>query len=270
MTRLPFLVINLIRQRDTQEERRKESRALAKRAHEGEAGGERTKREERETRILNTAQDLLQKWGYRKTTLDDIAREAGIAKGTIYLSWPTRDKLFMAVVERAQISLLHEIARRMEQDPEGMNLIGLVKHSIEVTLENPVSRALVLRDTDFLGRLVHEQETATMVGQITGYMALLQALRSIGVVRDDVDLQEQAYSILTASWGPLLINTVLPAEMSLSDEMTVSIVVTTLKRLLNPDMPPSEAQRQAGEQIFRTYLEQLQIEQLHPDKNSPL
>lgn len=200
----------------------------------------------------------MQKWGYRKTTLDDIAREAGVAKGTIYLYWPTRDKLFMAIIERAQFSLLAEVTRRMEEDPESMTLIGLVKHSIQVTLENPVTRALILRDTDFLGHLIiNEMHTAAYQAQLAGYMALLQTLRDIGVVRGDIDPQEQAYAILTASWGPLLINTLLPDELRLSDELTISVVVTTLKRLLDPDIPPTEEQRLAGERIFRAYLEQL-------------
>ncbi|HEV2580965.1 MAG TPA: helix-turn-helix domain-containing protein [Ktedonobacteraceae bacterium] len=43
---------------------------------------ERTLRAER---LLDVAAALLVRWGYRKTTLDDVAREAGVGKGTIYL-----------------------------------------------------------------------------------------------------------------------------------------------------------------------------------------
>ena len=35
--------------------------------------------------ILDAADGLIQRFGYQKTTVDDIAREAGIGKGTIYL-----------------------------------------------------------------------------------------------------------------------------------------------------------------------------------------
>lgn len=233
---------------------------MAKRATDRDAGSERSKRGEREKRILDAAIELLQKWGYRKTTLEDIAREAGVAKGTIYLYWPTREKLFMAIIEREESKLLGEIARRMEDDPEGMNLIGLTKHSILATLANPVMKALILQDTQFLGELlVREFNNANAEAQLAGYMTILQRLREIGLIRSDIDLQDQALSALTSSWGPLLVNPLLPPGQHLSDERMVSIVVTTLKRLLEPDIPPTREQRQQGEQIFRAYIEQLAI-----------
>ncbi len=51
----------------------------------------RPKRQERAERILDAAAALIQRWGYNKTTIDDIAKQAGVAKGTIYLHWKTRD-----------------------------------------------------------------------------------------------------------------------------------------------------------------------------------
>ncbi len=231
---------------------------MAKRANEEVSGGEKSKREEREKRILDASMGLLQKWGYRKTTLEDIAREARVAKGTIYLYWSTREKLFIAIIEREQGKLLSEIARRMEEDPEGMTLIGLVKNSILATLENPVARALILQDTDFLGELlIREFNATTYQAQLVGYMALLQSLRETGLIRSDIELQEQALAVMTSSWGPLLINPLLPDELRLSDQQMVSLIVTTLKRLLEPDNPPTEEQRQAGEQAFRAYMEQI-------------
>jgi AcrR family transcriptional regulator len=235
---------------------------LAKQANGGRSGGDKSKREEREKRILDAAIALSQKWGYRKTTLEDIAREAGVAKGTIYLYWPTREKLFMAIIEREQGKLLQEIARRMESDPEGTTLIGLVKHSILATLEAPVMRALILQDTHFLGDLfVREFNASNAEAQLTAYIAILQRLREIGLIRDDIDLQDQALSTLTTSWGPLLVNPLLPPEQRLSDDRIASVVVTTLKRLLEPDTPPTEEQHRQGEQLFRAYMEQLSIYQ---------
>jgi len=230
---------------------------LAKRASDGRVNKERSKREERERRILNAAVELLQKWGYRKTTLDDIAREAGVAKGTIYLYWPTRERLFIAIIEREQVKLLREISQRMAEDAEGMTLVGLIKHSILATLANPVTRALILQDTDFLGELIiREFNASTYQAQLDGYLALLQFLRDAHLIRSDIELQEQALAVVSASWGMLLINPLLPDEMRLSDEQMVAVVVTTLKRLLEPDSPPTAEQRQVGEQAFRAYMEQ--------------
>ncbi len=230
---------------------------MAKRAREDAANEERPKREERERRILDAAVELLQKWGYRKTTLEDIAREARVAKGTLYLSWPTRDKLFMAIIEREQTRLLREIVSRMEADPADLTLIGLVKHSIRATLQNPVTRALILQDAEFLGELIiREFNAASYQAQLDGYMALLQFLRENCLIRDDIELQEQALAVVSASWGVLLVNPLLPDNLRISDEQMISIVVTTLKRLLEPDIPPTEEQRRIGENAFRAYMNQ--------------
>ena len=59
---------------------------------EGEPQRERSKRQVRAERILDAAATLVERWGYHKTTIDDIAKQAGVAKGTIYLHWKTRDR----------------------------------------------------------------------------------------------------------------------------------------------------------------------------------
>ncbi len=61
---------------------------------------DRSRRQGRADRILDAAAELILRWGYRKTTIDDIARQAGVAKGTIYLHWKTREDLFMALLTR--------------------------------------------------------------------------------------------------------------------------------------------------------------------------
>lgn len=64
---------------------------------------------ERAHRILDAAAELILRWGYDKTTIDDIARQAGVAKGTIYLHWKTRDALFVALLRRERVATLDEV-----------------------------------------------------------------------------------------------------------------------------------------------------------------
>jgi AcrR family transcriptional regulator len=55
---------------------------------------------DKSARILKAALDLFVRYGIKRTSIDDIAREAGIAKGTLYLYYPSKDALFAAVAER--------------------------------------------------------------------------------------------------------------------------------------------------------------------------
>jgi AcrR family transcriptional regulator len=51
-------------------------------------------------RILDAAERLLGRFGYRKMTVEDIAAEAGIGKGTVYLSFPSKEEVVLSTVDR--------------------------------------------------------------------------------------------------------------------------------------------------------------------------
>jgi AcrR family transcriptional regulator len=63
---------------------------------------------ERREQILQAAVRLWTGHGFEATTLEAIAREAGIAKGTVYLYFATKEDLLAAAVERW--SLLPDVA----------------------------------------------------------------------------------------------------------------------------------------------------------------
>ena len=51
--------------------------------------------------ILDATDRLLARYGYRKMTVEDIAVETGIGKGTIYLHFERKDDLLVALWEEA-------------------------------------------------------------------------------------------------------------------------------------------------------------------------
>src|SRR5262245_64893856 len=58
-------------------------------------GEERTER--RRAAILAAAQNCFWKSGIRRTAIEDVANEAGLAKGTIYLYFESKEELFAAL-----------------------------------------------------------------------------------------------------------------------------------------------------------------------------
>lgn len=63
------------------------------------------------TRILDAAQALFWRYGLRRTSIDDVANEAGVAKGTVYLYFDSKETLFFEVSER----LCAEVWRQMNE-----------------------------------------------------------------------------------------------------------------------------------------------------------
>lgn len=47
--------------------------------------------------IISSALDLFRHYGYRRTSMEDIARAAAVAKGTLYLYFRSKDELFEAI-----------------------------------------------------------------------------------------------------------------------------------------------------------------------------
>ena len=52
----------------------------------------------RQEEILAAAFEVFAAHGYEATRIDEVARQAGIAKGTIYLYFRDKERLFQAVV----------------------------------------------------------------------------------------------------------------------------------------------------------------------------
>jgi AcrR family transcriptional regulator len=54
----------------------------------------------REDLILDAVDRLLARYGYKKMTIDDLAREAGIGKGTVYLHFRSKEDVVLSHVDR--------------------------------------------------------------------------------------------------------------------------------------------------------------------------
>src|SRR5438270_9922900 len=66
-------------------------------------------RQEREVLILQVSEEVLMEKGYYETSMDEIAARVGIAKGTVYLHFPSKEDLVIAIFQRDMERLLQLI-----------------------------------------------------------------------------------------------------------------------------------------------------------------
>jgi AcrR family transcriptional regulator len=83
----------------------------------GAAQGPRDRRRRKEARpqeILGAALAEFAANGYAATRLDDVARRAGISKGTIYLYFDSKEELFREVVRQSVVPQLENLRAAVE------------------------------------------------------------------------------------------------------------------------------------------------------------
>ena len=80
--------------------------------------------------ILDATDRLLARFGYRKMTVEDIAAEAGIGKGSIYLHFSSKEEVVLSHIDRIVDRLrerLKEIARSDATAAERLRLMLLTR-----------------------------------------------------------------------------------------------------------------------------------------------
>ncbi len=70
--------------------------------------------DETKERILNVAANIFSKFGFHKTTVDEIARAAHKAKGSVYYHFESKEDLFQKVVDKEFQTLRTELIEAID------------------------------------------------------------------------------------------------------------------------------------------------------------
>ena len=74
------------------------------------------RREDRREKILNVAENMFLHAGYAGTAMSDVATRVGGSKATLWSYFPSKEKLFSAVVERASLSFRKRLSEILHND----------------------------------------------------------------------------------------------------------------------------------------------------------
>jgi AcrR family transcriptional regulator len=139
--------------------------------------------------ILAAAESVIARYGVSKTTMDDIGKQAGVSRPTVYRYFGDRDNLLAALIER-RTRMLFDRARDYifgfesftEQLVEG--LLYLIDHG----RRDPIVRILV--GPEYLGVTSPIVNGSALAAELTAEMwepVLKRALRR-GEIRSDLDV----------------------------------------------------------------------------------
>ncbi|HOF54218.1 MAG TPA: TetR/AcrR family transcriptional regulator [Prolixibacteraceae bacterium] len=77
-----------------------------------------TKKDYNRENILKIAQDIFSKYGYKKTTLDDIANAVRKGKSSLYYYFKSKEDLFQAVIMKEVEVLAHELDKVVNRNTD--------------------------------------------------------------------------------------------------------------------------------------------------------
>ncbi len=212
---------------------------------------------QRADRILDAAARLIEHYGYDKTTVSDIAAEAGVSKGAIYLHWKSKDELFEALLLRESMHVLEELIQHIEAHPDGGTIFGLFQYGIISIVNNPLMHALATRDARVLGDWARRGANSPMMNEGSVFRKeMVRQLQAVNVIRSDLDGDVITYILALIRYGFLTIHEVYPADQIPPLDAVGKTLAALLERALAPE---DGGDREAGRQIVINLAQQMRV-----------
>jgi TetR/AcrR family acrAB operon transcriptional repressor len=207
----------------------------------------------REARLLDSAARLFARFGFDKTSVDDIARDAGVSKGAVYLHWPSKNALFEATLVREGLRLLQSVVDRLEADPDGGTLANIYRHSLLAIGSNPLVLAAFTFDARVLGDYVRRQDPSIFARRMLFGEEFVRRMQAANLMRPDLDPNTTAYVMGVLSFGLLSIRELGPSVPMPSLEALADAVADLVRHGLATD--DRQAAR-VGRDAFRRLAEE--------------
>jgi TetR/AcrR family acrAB operon transcriptional repressor len=212
----------------------------------------RSENKDREARILDSAGAMLLRYGYEKVTIGDIAEEAGISKGAIYLHFASRDALFQALVMREITRFSITWMQKVEDDPLGGTLSGLYRNTLITLADFPLIRAMIGGDRKMMGDLGRYFGASMYVTAYHTRQSFIRRMQAVGAIRSDYDPSVLAYIFNALSHGLIKIVEVMPEGYTPHIEDLIQNLTRLLDSALSP--PNGEQYSEVGKQVYREVM----------------
>ena len=159
--------------------------------------------------IIKVARQIFSKFGFQKTTVDEIAKAAHKAKGSVYYYFKNKEELFQSVVEKEFQTLRTELIKAIDAGGDAKEkLTNYITVRMKTLSElSNIYDALKNDYLNYLGFIEHIREKYD-----NEEIVLVKSILTTGVINNEFDIEEEeqtAFTIVTALKGleiPLFLN----------------------------------------------------------------
>jgi AcrR family transcriptional regulator len=195
-----------------------------------------TTRTTRQDRVLAVALEVFGRYGYRKTSMEEVARSAGISRQGLYLHFASKEALFRAAVRQELDTALGDASRRLNEEGAGLD------HRAAAALDAWLGRYVGSRLASDIATLIHDpaMELGDMVAAASAAFdaqlasAIAAAMTGDGLRRLGVTPQEIAAALHTLGQGAKYLSSSLAESRA-----EFAARVTAAVRVVFAGLPPS-------------------------------
>jgi AcrR family transcriptional regulator len=204
------------------------------------------KREERRQAIIEVAARLFAELGYTSCEMERVASELGIAKGTLYLYFPSKEKLFYACVDAGMKQMQAAVLQAADEATELVDRIARgIRAYLQFFEEHPEHVELLIqeranfksrsRPTYFEYRDQNRQK----------WRPVHEEMIATGRYRADIPVERMMDAIGNLLYGTMFTNHFVGRAVSLNEQYQ-SLMEILMRGLLSEEERAAQADRPLG------------------------
>ncbi len=195
-----------------------------------------TRREKRQTEILQAARDLFARKGLHQTTMDDLVQASGLSKGGLYWHFKSKDDIIVALLKQFFAQEMAGLDRLLaEEGSMAERLLALAAIVAEDIAQMAAVQSIAF---EFYAVAARQTDVRTFLQEyFASYRQALTALLQNGIEPagrpEEERLAAELAGLLVAQFeGLALLWTVDPASVDLKRqcELAIDVVLNTLSR----------------------------------------
>ncbi len=179
-------------------------------------------------RLVEAAEANFRRFGYRRTTVEDITREAATGKGSFYLHFDSKEAAYLAVVGSSLERFLEKASAALSRDGSVPDrLRALVEATAAHYGHDELLRASLFGGDNLVGGDVSRRAAEMQRSRIRGLLAeTLDAGRREGTIRPTVDAAAAAAVLFEMGWA------IVRAELEGTADIPLADALTTLNEIV--------------------------------------
>ncbi|MGJ9413621.1 TetR/AcrR family transcriptional regulator [Aeromicrobium sp. CF4.19] len=137
----------------------------------------------RHNQYLDAAREAILDVGWKRTTLTDVARRAGVSRMTIYRTWPDMQTLLADLMTREWAGIVTAVPAPIDDEPTPERIAAGLLAAIEALRANPLFRRILDLDADLLLPYLLDRRGRSQQAILDFLTPLIAAGQAAGTVR---------------------------------------------------------------------------------------